>query len=70
MNDSDLARGLGRVEGKIDQMLDLIKERGTRLDGMDARLHSVEKKVWYASGVGAVLGVIGAKLGLPIPGAA
>jgi hypothetical protein len=50
---------LGRIEGKVDLIID-------KLSGHDKRIAAVEKKVWYAGGVAAVLSVIAAKLGLPL----
>jgi hypothetical protein len=56
---NELQRGLGRVEGKIDQVLE-------RLEGQDKRINAVEKKVWYGSGIGAVLAFFAAHfLGRP-----
>jgi hypothetical protein len=62
VSDQELQRGLGRVEGKLDQVLQHLeahfeddKERFASLDG---RLAKVEKKVWYASGVGSLLGAL------------
>lgn len=49
---------LGRVEGKVDLILN-------KLASHDNRISSVETKVYWASGVGAVLSVIAAKLGWP-----
>jgi hypothetical protein len=47
----DLQRSLGRVESKVDMLL-------ARSETYEKRLHAVEKKVWYASGVSAVLAYI------------
>jgi hypothetical protein len=47
----DLQRSLGRVESKVDMLLALS-------EAYEKRLHAVEKKVWYASGVSAVLAFI------------
>ena len=47
----DLQRAMGRVESKVDILLD-------RTEGYEKRIHAVEKKVWYASGVSAVLAFI------------
>lgn len=60
MDDAELARSLGRVEGKVDTILDLLTEDR-------ARIHAVEKKVWYSAGVSAVLAAVAVKLGLPLP---
>jgi hypothetical protein len=49
---------LGRIEGKIDLLI-------SRETITDERLHSVEKKVWYAAGASAVLAAVAVKLGVP-----
>lgn len=55
-------RGLGRVEGKVDLIL---TELTALRSIVDSRLGSVEKKVWYGSGIAATVGMfLGAKLGL------
>lgn len=48
MDENETARTLGRIEGKVDMLIDLHKAN-------DVRLSAVEKKVWYGSGVAAVL---------------
>jgi hypothetical protein len=61
MVDPDVVRTLGRVEGKVDLMLDLMKEDRKRLA-------SVEKKVWSALGTGvfAIGATVAQKFGIPI----
>lgn len=54
--DNELARSLGRLEGKVDLILECVRAN-------DVRISAVEKKVWYASGSAAVLGALAAKLG-------
>ncbi len=44
-------RSLGRVEGKLDLLID-------RTHGFDERLNSVEKKVWWLSGIAALGSVL------------
>lgn len=51
----ELNRSVGRIEGKLDALLDQTKN-------FDKRISSVEKKVWYGSGIGAVLAFISTKL--------
>lgn len=51
MSDDEIQRAMGRVESKVDMLLD-------RSSAYEKRLHAVEKKVWYASGVSAVLAYI------------
>lgn len=43
MDENEFARSLGRLEGKMDTLLDMYKEDRERLA-------SVEKKQWYHSG--------------------
>lgn len=47
----ELQRAMGRVESKVDILLE-------RTAAYEKRIHSVEKRVWYASGVSAVLAFI------------
>lgn len=47
----DIQRSMGRVEAKVDLLLE-------RTEGYEKRLSSVEKKVWYGSGVAAVLAYV------------
>lgn len=47
----ELQRSLGRVEAKVDTLLE-------RTAGFDTRITAVEKKVWYASGASAVIAFI------------
>lgn len=47
----EINRALGRVESKVDILL-------TRSTEFDQRLSKVEKRVWYASGMAAVIGFI------------
>ncbi|MDE5451346.1 hypothetical protein GWE18_00450 [Bradyrhizobium sp. CSA112] len=44
----DIQRSLGRVEAKVDLLLD-------RESANNKRISAVEKKVWYASGASAVV---------------
>lgn len=47
----DIQRSMGRVEAKVDLLLE-------RTGGFEKRISSVEKKVWYASGASAVIAFI------------
>lgn len=58
MHDEDSLIRLGRIEGKVDMILDHIKDHGKRIS-------AVETKVWWAGGAMAVLGAVASKLGLP-----
>jgi GTP-binding protein EngB required for normal cell division len=52
--DQDVIRSLARVETKVDMII-------TRFDKLEDRTAAVEKKVWYGSGVAAVLAFIATK---------
>jgi len=54
-DDSELQRALGRVEGKLDQALANFLNHDGRMDEFDKRVGSVEKKVYWFSGAGAVV---------------
>lgn len=72
---TDEQRAIGRMEGKIDLILDRIDRVDKVTEKLDTRLDDVESKVngWHnrVIGAGAVLGilfgVIGAKLAKFIP---
>ena len=51
----DLQRAMGRVEAKVDILLD-------RARSDDKRITAIEKKVWWASGASAVVAFIATKL--------
>lgn len=55
VEDQELQRAVGRIEGKLDMLIEQTK-------GSNKRLSAVEKKVWWASGAGAVIGWIGSKV--------
>lgn len=60
MDTNEISRTLGRLEGKVDLLID-------RFDKVDKRVEAVQRKQWYHTGVLAVLGVMAAKMGLPVP---
>jgi hypothetical protein len=51
----ELQRAMGRVESKVDILLE-------RTAAYEKRIGAVEKKVWYASGASAVLAFIATHL--------
>ena len=51
-------RDFGRLEGKVDQMLSLIQDRGSRLDSLEARMRKVEEGGSYSAGRRSVLTVL------------
>ena len=54
----ELQRALGRLEGKVDAILDNFTTHGNRFESIEDRLLDVEKKVWYAAGLSGSLSVI------------
>jgi len=50
-----MQRAMGRVEAKIDLLLD-------RSEVHDKRITAVEKRVWYGSGVAAAITFIATKI--------
>lgn len=58
MTDADtghIQRSLGRVEGKIDLILDELKAVNDRHTALDSRVAKVERKQYWAAGVGAAV---------------
>jgi len=51
----DCVRSIGRVEGKLDLLLLADAERDKRTAILERRVSSVERKVWYGSGVAAAV---------------
>jgi len=47
----ELQRSMGRVESKVDLLIE-------RTDAYDKRISAVEKKVWWSSGAAAVIAFI------------
>lgn len=54
----ELQRSMGRVESKVDQVLAglsaHVKDDNTHFDHLDKRVSGLEKKVYWASGIGAL----------------
>ena len=63
---AEMHRAIGRIEGRLDTIIELLKDRNTRDDAnkahVDQRVAAVEKKqAWYsgaAAAVGAVVAVL------------
>ncbi|WP_104565836.1 hypothetical protein [Ralstonia mannitolilytica] len=55
MTDKDQAQTLGRIEGKLDIMLQNQRRQDEKLDEMDGRLRKVEVK---AAQTGAIAGAV------------
>ena len=56
-DNNEIARSLGRLEGKVDFLIDLHK-------GTSKRLGAVEKRSWWIGGAMAVVVVLFNKTGL------
>jgi hypothetical protein len=62
----ELHRSIGRIEGRLDAIIELLKDRNTRDDdhkaNVDKRVAAVERRqAWYsgaAAAVGAVVAVL------------
>lgn len=59
---SELQRDLGRVEGKLDSVIELLKAGGAKHEELEKRVRKVEGKLLYFSGASLVVGVVLAKL--------
>lgn len=63
---AEIQRSLGRLEGKVDLILEGIKEHEerdeARFENIEKRVALVERKIWYATGIGAALAFILSKL--------
>jgi hypothetical protein len=53
----ELQRSMGRVEGKLDSLLEAFssaqEKTDKRFEGHDGRISAAEKKIWLASGAWA-----------------
>lgn len=70
----DMNRALGRIEGKLDLVIQAGQERDKKLESLDTRLRTVEaKSALYGTvggtlagvGVSLIVGTLKDKLGLP-----
>jgi hypothetical protein len=59
---SDLQRDLGRVEGKLDSVLAILKSNETNHASLEARVRKVESKQFYFSGAAFAAAFILAKV--------
>jgi hypothetical protein len=55
---SEIHRALGRVEGKIDNMLIQMKAHDDRTTDLEVRTRKVENKQYWISGLGSAVGAI------------
>lgn len=54
----DTERMLGEIKGKLDMVIANQQEHGTKIDGIDNRLHKVEgKSAMLGAGAGALVSV-------------
>lgn len=54
----DVQRSLGRIEGKLDNVLE-------RMGDSDKRISAIEKKVWWSSGAAAIVAFIATRIHTP-----
>lgn len=54
----DLQRSLGRVESKVDILLE-------RTGAYEKRIGAIEKKVWWSSGAAAIVAFIATRIHTP-----
>lgn len=59
---SDLQRDLGRVEGKLDSVIELLKDNGAKHVALEGRVRKVEGKLLYFSGISLAIGVFLSKV--------
>jgi hypothetical protein len=58
----DLQRGLGRVEGKLDAVLEHLKASDERHSKLEPRVRAVENRQFYVVGAAASLAFVFAKV--------
>ncbi|WP_028536167.1 hypothetical protein [Paludibacterium yongneupense] len=64
--DNELARALGRIEGKLDMIAASQENQNTRLDGMDARLRHVEKQAATAGAISGGIVAVGTAIAVEL----
>jgi hypothetical protein len=52
------ARDFGRLEGKVDQLLEIHREDRTARADLEKRVRKVEGRLHWYAGVGATLGAV------------
>ncbi|SOZ12070.1 hypothetical protein [Cupriavidus taiwanensis] len=66
MNDKEQSQALGRIEGKLDVMLDNQKRQDKKLEEMDGRLRVVEVKAATSGAVAGALASIFTSVGVAV----
>ena len=62
MNEMELGQAIGRIEGKVDLVIEKQKEHTLRLNGIDGRLRKVETKATlYGAFAGCAASILGIK---------
>jgi hypothetical protein len=59
---SELQRALGQVEGKLDSVIAMLKDNGTKHENLEVRVRKVEGRLLYFSGAAVALAFILAKV--------
>lgn len=55
---TEIQRSLGRVEGKLDTALTRMDQHGERMDKLEDRQRSVERRQWWMTGAWAAIGAL------------
>ncbi|WP_293766616.1 hypothetical protein [uncultured Aquitalea sp.] len=61
-DNTELTRALGRIEGKLDMIVDSQAKQNVRLDAMDARLRHVEQQAAKAGAISGGIVAVGTAL--------
>ncbi|BBF86291.1 MULTISPECIES: hypothetical protein [Chromobacteriaceae] len=61
-DNNELTRALGRIEGKLDMIVDSQAKQNVRLDAMDARLRHVEQQAAKAGAISGGIVAVGTAL--------
>lgn len=55
---AEIHRSVGRIEGKLDTLMDDLSGRDERTGRLEGRVRTVENRQHWYSGAGAVLGAV------------
>lgn len=62
MAGTEETRDLYRVEGKLDLVIDILKQGGVKHDELEERVRKVESKLVYFTGISMALAFVFAKI--------
>ncbi|KZE34168.1 hypothetical protein [Crenobacter luteus] len=63
---NELTRALGRIEGKLDMIVDSQAKQNVRLDAMDARLRHVEQQAAKAGAISGGIVAVGTAIAVEL----